>query len=61
MATGGPGMGGAAYFGGKPALAVGAGNMPRYVHKSIAEARDEVAEMIIASKRFDYGTACVSE
>ena len=61
MATGGPGMVKAAYSSGKPTLAVGAGNVPCYVHKSMARDLDEVAEMIVASKSFDYGTACVSE
>lgn len=61
MATGGPAMVKAAYSSGKPTLAVGAGNVPCYVHKSMAQDLGEVAEMIIASKSFDYGTACVSE
>ncbi len=61
MATGGPGMVKAAYSSGKPTLAVGAGNVPCYVHESMADELDEVAEMIIESKAFDYGTACVSE
>lgn len=61
MATGGPGMVKAAYSSGKPTLAVGAGNVPCYVHKSMKDDLDEVAEQIIASKSFDYGTACVSE
>ena len=61
MATGGPAMVKAAYSSGKPTLAVGAGNVPCYVHKSMAGELDEVAEMVIASKSFDYGTACVSE
>lgn len=61
MATGGPAMVKAAYSSGKPTLAVGAGNVPCYVHKSMAKDLGEVAEMIIASKSFDYGTACVSE
>ncbi|THH37055.1 aldehyde dehydrogenase family protein [Aliishimia ponticola] len=61
MATGGPGMVRAAYSSGKPTLAVGAGNVPCYVHRSMAQELDEVAEMIIASKSFDWGTACVSE
>ncbi len=61
MATGGPGMVKAAYSSGKPTLAVGAGNVPCYVHKSMARDLGEVAEMIVASKSFDYGTACVSE
>ena len=61
MATGGPGMVKAAYSSGKPTLAVGAGNVPCYVHKSKARDIGEVAEMIVASKSMDYGTACVSE
>jgi acetaldehyde dehydrogenase (acetylating) len=61
MATGGPGMVKAAYSSGKPTLAVGAGNVPAYVHKSMAGELGEVAEMIVASKSFDWGTACVSE
>ncbi len=61
MATGGPGMVKAAYSSGKPTLAVGAGNVPCYVHESMKDELDEVAEMIVESKSFDYGTACVSE
>lgn len=61
MATGGPAMVKAAYSSGKPTLAVGAGNVPCYVHKSKADDIAEVAEMIVTSKSFDYGTACVSE
>jgi len=61
MATGGPTMVKAAYSSGKPTLAVGAGNVPCYVHKSMAGEIAEVAEMVVTSKSFDYGTACVSE
>ena len=61
MATGGPAMVRAAYSSGKPTLAVGAGNVPCYVHKSKAGDIAEVAEQIVTSKCFDYGTACVSE
>lgn len=61
MATGGPAMVKAAYSSGKPTLAVGAGNVPCYVHKSMAGEIAEVAEMVVTSKSFDYGTACVSE
>lgn len=61
MATGGPAMVRAAYSSGKPTLAVGAGNVPCYVHRSKAGDIGEVAEMIVTSKCFDYGTACVSE
>lgn len=61
MATGGPGMVRAAYSSGKPTLAVGAGNVPAYVHPSKRGQEAEVAAMIVASKAFDWGTACVSE
>ena len=61
MATGGPAMVRAAYSSGKPTLAVGAGNVPCYVHRSKAGQIGEVAEQIVTSKSFDYGTACVSE
>ncbi|MDH3659234.1 MAG: aldehyde dehydrogenase family protein [Alphaproteobacteria bacterium] len=61
MATGGPAMVTAAYSSGKPTLAVGAGNVPCYVHASMAGKLAEVAEQIVTSKSFDYGTACVSE
>jgi len=61
MATGGPAMVKAAYSSGKPTLAVGAGNVPCLVHTSMRDELDEVAEQIIMSKSFDYGTACVSE
>lgn len=61
MATGGPGMVRAAYSSGKPTLAVGAGNVPCFVHSSKADQLPEVAEQIVTSKCFDYGTACVSE
>ncbi len=61
MATGGPAMVKAAYSSGKPTLAVGAGNVPCYVHSSKSAELAEVAEQIVTSKCFDYGTACVSE
>ncbi|MCW2866628.1 MAG: hypothetical protein JWR20_816 [Marmoricola sp.] len=60
MATGGPGMVRAAYSSGKPTIAVGAGNVPAYVGATCADPA-EAAEMIIASKSFDNGTACVAE
>jgi len=60
MATGGPGMVRAAYSSGKPTIAVGAGNVPAYVGVSCADPA-EAAEMIITSKSFDNGTACVAE
>ena len=61
MATGGAAMVRAAYSSGKPTLAVGPGNVPVYVHASVRSDLAEVAEQIVASKSFDYGTACVAE
>ena len=61
MATGGAGMVKAAYSSGKPTLAVGAGNVPCFVHASKVAEVAEVAEQIVTSKAFDYGTACVAE
>lgn len=60
MATGGPAMVAAAYSSGKPTIAVGAGNVPAYVDSSVEDVH-EAATMIIASKSFDNGTACVAE
>lgn len=60
LATGGPGMVRAAYSSGKPTIAVGAGNVPAYVGVTVPDAA-EAAEMIITSKSFDNGTACVAE
>jgi len=60
LATGGPGMVRAAYSSGKPTIAVGAGNVPAFVGASVADA-GEAAEMIVTSKSFDNGTACVAE
>lgn len=60
LATGGPGMVAAAYSSGKPTIAVGAGNVPAYVDRSAADI-PEVATMLISSKSFDNGTACVAE
>ncbi len=59
LATGGPGMVRAAYSSGKPALGVGAGNVPAVI--------DETADVILAvnsilhSKVFDNGMICASE
>ena len=61
MATGGGAMVRAAYSSGKPTLAVGPGNVPVYVDPSMRNDLAEVATMIVASKSFDYGTACVAE
>jgi acetaldehyde dehydrogenase (acetylating) len=60
MATGGAGMVRAAYSSGKPTLAVGAGNVPVYIHRSVKDV-GEAALMVITSKAFDNGTACVAE
>jgi acetaldehyde dehydrogenase (acetylating) len=49
LATGGAGMVRAAYSSGKPTLAVGAGNVPVYVHRSVPDL-GEAAEMIITSR-----------
>jgi len=59
MATGGPQMVKAAYSSGKPTLAVGAGNVPCFVDSSKADELGEVADQIVTSKAFDFGTACV--
>ncbi|MFA5608106.1 MAG: aldehyde dehydrogenase family protein [Leucobacter sp.] len=61
MATGGSAMVRAAYSSGKPTLAVGPGNVPVYVDRSRSENLDEIADMLLSSKSFDYGTACVAE
>ncbi len=59
LATGGPGMVKAAYSSGKPAIGVGAGNGPAYIHHSadVGAALDAILE----SKTFDNGTVCASE
>lgn len=59
LATGGPGMVRAAYSSGKPAIGVGAGNGPAYIHRS-ADVTQAVSH-IFRSKTFDYGTVCASE
>ncbi len=59
LATGGPGMVKAAYSSGKPAIGVGAGNGPAYIHHS-AEVAKAMA-CIARSKTFDNGTVCASE
>ena len=59
LATGGPGMVRAAYSSGKPAIGVGAGNGPAYIHRS-ADLPAAIA-CIAASKTFDNGTVCASE
>ncbi|KXB42533.1 bifunctional acetaldehyde-CoA/alcohol dehydrogenase [Amygdalobacter nucleatus] len=59
LATGGNAMVRAAYSCGKPALGVGAGNVPAYVEKS-ANIR-QAAHDIVMSKTFDNGMVCASE
>lgn len=59
LATGGPGMVRAAYSSGKPAIGVGAGNGPAYIHYS-ADVPHAI-DCILRSKSFDYGTVCASE
>ena len=59
LATGGPGMVKAAYSSGKPAIGVGAGNGPAYIHRS-ADVRQAISH-ILRSKTFDNGTVCASE
>lgn len=59
LATGGPGMVRAAYSSGKPAIGVGAGNGPAYIHHS-ADVK-KALKCILHSKSFDNGTVCASE
>ena len=59
LATGGPGMVRAAYSSGKPAIGVGAGNGPAYIHHSADVAA--AIRCIRESKSFDNGTVCASE
>ncbi len=59
LATGGNAMVAAAYSCGKPALGVGAGNVPAYVEKTCVLKR--AVNDIILSKSFDNGMICASE
>lgn len=59
LATGGNAMVRAAYSCGKPALGVGAGNVPAYIEKT-ANVK-QAAHDIILSKAFDNGMICASE
>ena len=59
LATGGTGMVKAAYSCGKPALGVGPGNVPCYIHKS-AKLKTSVNDLVM-SKSFDNGMICASE
>ena len=49
----------AAYSSGKPAIGVGAGNGPAYIHRSADIPR--AVRDILRSKTFDNGTVCASE
>ncbi|GEK91607.1 bifunctional acetaldehyde-CoA/alcohol dehydrogenase [Alkalibacterium kapii] len=59
LATGGPGMVKSAYSSGKPALGVGAGNVPCYIEKT-AHVKRATTDLIL-SKTFDNGMICASE
>jgi acetaldehyde dehydrogenase (acetylating) len=59
LATGGAGLVRAAYSSGKPALGVGPGNVPAYIHSS-ADVPKAVGD-ILTGKSFDWGTICSSE
>ena len=59
LATGGPAMVRAAYSSGKPAIGVGAGNGPAYLHHSAD--LGHALDCILRSKTFDFGTVCASE
>ncbi len=59
LATGGNAMVRAAYSCGKPALGVGAGNVPAYVEKT-CNLRQAVNDIVL-SKAFDNGMICASE
>ena len=59
LATGGPAMVRSAYSSGKPAIGVGAGNGPAYIHHSADV--EHALDCIVRSKSFDYGTVCASE
>ena len=59
LATGGPAMVRSAYSSGKPAIGVGAGNGPAYIHRSADV--NSALDCILRSKTFDNGTVCASE
>lgn len=59
LATGGAGMVRAAYSTGKPALGVGAGNVPCYIEKT-ADLHQACTDLMM-SKTFDNGMICASE
>ena len=59
LATGGGAMVKAAYSSGTPAIGVGAGNGPAYIHHTADAAL--AVKRILDSKTFDNGTICASE
>lgn len=59
LATGGGAVVRSAYSSGKPAIGVGAGNGPAYLHKSCNV--EKAMDMIFRSKTFDNGVICASE
>lgn len=59
LATGGNSMVKAAYSCGKPAMGVGAGNVPAYMNKSCNI--EQAVNDIVISKSFDNGMICASE
>ena len=59
LATGGSAMVKSAYSTGKPALGVGPGNVPCYIHKTANVKR--AATDLMMSKTFDNGMICASE
>eukprot|EP00523_Entomoneis_sp_CCMP467_P016913 CAMPEP_0168784830 /NCGR_PEP_ID=MMETSP0725-20121227/10427_1 /TAXON_ID=265536 /ORGANISM="Amphiprora sp., Strain CCMP467" /LENGTH=873 /DNA_ID=CAMNT_0008834897 /DNA_START=97 /DNA_END=2719 /DNA_ORIENTATION=- len=59
LATGGPSMVKAAYSSGKPAIGVGAGNVPVVIDET-ADVKRAVSS-ILMSKTFDNGVVCASE
>lgn len=59
LATGGNSMVQAAYSCGKPALGVGAGNVPCYINESCD--KEQTVNDVVLSKSFDNGMICASE
>lgn len=59
LATGGSAMVRSAYSSGTPAIGVGAGNGPAYLHHSCSI--PQAVKDIVRSKTFDNGTVCASE
>jgi len=59
LATGGNAMVKAAYSCGKPAMGVGAGNVPAYINASANT--EQAVNDIVLSKSFDNGMICASE